>query len=618
MRKLGGIVVCLMLSLFSCLHTEQNVIHEKEKEELSSISSETAWEEESEAELSRGNDKLEVGKENVVSDLSDDSVGLEQEDAGTDIFTALEKTKKGQNILDHSEIPEDSFSKVEPLEQSKSSVLFTMQQAGKMKDSPETPEIPLEKPEPSFTAAVSAEIEAEKELLPKLPKVVLGEAMPIPTMEELPVMRMEQNRESLSIELLAPYGAQVEELPAATDFSLLDGEMFTEEGSNLPSQGRLSDSEVGQIEEEPAASSPFIISQEEETAGSTFSLNGDFAMAGKVIENPPVDFEYQKEETAVLTQTEEKADLAPLYGKGEDEISVKENKELNLTLNGNGWLLNEWNRSVFQLLERKNLEDKTWFRLKAGSAGKEKLGFIRYNEAEDQKEAKFFSVVIMPQEVFPQKKERGGRKQEKNEEKDYRRSLADNLFAKENYAQALSYYRMLVQENQGDSELYYKAAKCSERSEKMKEAAEFYLKNLAEEGNPFYDDAIIEYVRLLKSQKEFQKGIQTIYQNGLTKEVGEKCVEELYKLLGDLLFNKKDYPEAVRIYKTVLSQYPNTEEADKVLFYLAYSLELQNNPEFEEAKRIYQTLQISYPESKYLHLSKSRVNSINRHYIKIN
>ena len=151
-----------------------------------------------------------------------------------------------------------------------------------------------------------------------------------------------------------------------------------------------------------------------------------------------------------------------------------------------------------------------------------------------------------------------------------------------------------------------------------KNAMEYYQKNLAEEGNPFYDDAIIEYIHLLKEQKEFDKAINVVYERGLSKSVSEDCTQKLYRTLGDLFFNVKNYTEAIRTYKTVLSLYPAGNGEDKAMFYLAYALELQENPEFKEAQRFYRELLDVYPESQYVNLSRSRIGFIDRHYIKVN
>jgi outer membrane protein assembly factor BamD (BamD/ComL family) len=64
--------------------------------------------------------------------------------------------------------------------------------------------------------------------------------------------------------------------------------------------------------------------------------------------------------------------------------------------------------------------------------------------------------------------------------------------------------------------------------------------------------------------------------------------------------------------------YPAGKGEDKAMFYLAYALELQENPQFKEAQHFYRELLDVYPESEYVNLSRSRIGFINRHYIKVN
>lgn len=324
-------------------------------------------------------------------------------------------------------------------------------------------------------------------------------------------------------------------------------------------------------------------------------------------------------------ELEEAADfeMKPDFIYPEEKISGLENQETIIRMQGAGWRINEMNNYSMKLIERRNGSDgSTTFRIKNGNAGTEQIKFTRYNEAENRQETKVYSVDIRPVLVAGENNKKAAPKAKNaansKANDDYRKTLADHLYADENYAQASVYYKKLIDENIADSELLYKAAHSMKEIGNADTAAEYYQRNLAEEGNPFYDDAIVEYIQLLKERKEFDKAINEVYERGLAKGVSEDCTQKLYRMLGDLFFNVKNYTEAVRTYKTVLSLYPAGSGEDKAMFYLAYALELQENPEFREAQRFYRELLEVYPESQYVNLSRSRIGFIDRHYIKVN
>ena len=316
-------------------------------------------------------------------------------------------------------------------------------------------------------------------------------------------------------------------------------------------------------------------------------------------------------------------EMKPDFVYPQEKISGLENQETIIRMQGDGWRIDSMNHNAMKLLERKNNRDgNTTFRIKNGNAGTEQIKFTRYNEDENRHEIRVYNVEIKPVLLTAENDKKKASKAKKASKSkgidDYRKTLADHLFADENFAQASVYYKKLIDENIVDSELLYKAAHSMKEAGNTKNAMEYYQKNLAEEGNPFYDDAIIEYIHLLKEQKEFDKAINVVYERGLSKSVSEDCTQKLYRTLGDLFFNVKNYTEAIRTYKTVLSLYPAGNGEDKAMFYLAYALELQENPEFKEAQRFYRELLDVYPESQYVNLSRSRIGFIDRHYIKVN
>lgn len=324
-------------------------------------------------------------------------------------------------------------------------------------------------------------------------------------------------------------------------------------------------------------------------------------------------------------ELEEVADfeMKPDFVFPEEKISGLENQETIIRMQGDGWRVDSVNHYAMKLLERKTGKDgNTIFRIKNGNAGKEQIKFTRYNEDENRQEIQVYSIDIKPVLLTAENNKKNSPKAKKEKKskaaEDYRRTLADHLYADENFSQACVYYKKLIDENIVDSELLYKAAHSMMKAGNTDTALEYYQRNLSEEGNPFYDDAIIEYILLLKDQKEFDKAINVVYERGLSKGVSDDCTQKLYRTLGDLFFNVKNYTEAIRTYKTVLSLYPAGNGEDKAMFYLAYALELQENPEFKEAQRFYRELLNVYPESQYVNLSRSRIGFIDRHYIKVN
>lgn len=379
----------------------------------------------------------------------------------------------------------------------------------------------------------------------------------------------------------------------------------------------------------PAASVPEIAfaekNQDEQNAALTEILSANKIKTSVVIEEDAVKNKNAPIVYSQVHEPEELEDVAdfemkPDFIYPDEKISALENQETIIRMQGTGWRIDAMNNYSMKLIDRRNdKNESTTFRIKNGDAGTEQITFTRYNEAENRQETQVYFVDIKP--VLPRDEnntEAAPKTEKSRADDDYRKTLADRLYADENYAQASVYYKKLIDENISDNELLYKAAHSMKAIGNIDSAAEYYQRNLAEEGNPFYDDAIIEYIQLLKEQKEFDKAINEVYERGLSKSVSENCTQKLYGILGDLFFNVKNYTEAVRTYKTVLSLYPSGSGDDKALFYLAYALELQENPEFKEAQRFYRELLDVYPESQYVNLSRSRMGFIDRHYIKVN
>ncbi len=303
-----------------------------------------------------------------------------------------------------------------------------------------------------------------------------------------------------------------------------------------------------------------------------------------------------------------------------EEIQAEENSEINISLDNTGWIINKLDSTSLNPVLRKNDANKTWFSFITGLPGNLKIEFIRYDYTKNINITKEFTIKIVPKNVIEPKKAKKTEKKAdtKMKDKDYKRKLADNFFIDGNYKDAIKSYEEIINTGGGDAELYYRIAKSYRINANKNKAIEYYKKNIAEIGNMYFDDAIIEFAQTLKDLEKYKEAIDSIYNIALPNINNIHVKELLYLLLGDLNFNLKNYSESSRNYKTFISLYNNSIYYDKALFYLAYSLELLDEPKYKEASMFYRELVFSFPESQFVNLSKSRILYLDRHFLKVN
>lgn len=306
----------------------------------------------------------------------------------------------------------------------------------------------------------------------------------------------------------------------------------------------------------------------------------------------------------------------------DETLKIEEKEQINIALNGSGWLIKIINSQFITPVSRTNHSERTWFILTAEYPGNTELVFIRYDQDKNQTITKKFSVNIVPKKIFEEKnnakKNAKPNNQRRDTETDYRRNIADNLFKDRNYKAVINSYEDILKTSPGDAQLFYKLANSYFNTGNQRKAEEYYRRNLSDLENPYFNDSVVEYLDLLKNQGKFKEGVDLIYNIGLPNVTDEISKELLYLIAGDLNFNLKNYSESLRNYRTFLSIYPASVNYDKALFYLAYSMELLDNPQYREARNLYSQLISRFPESKYLNLSRSRILYLDRHYLRVN
>ncbi len=180
-------------------------------------------------------------------------------------------------------------------------------------------------------------------------------------------------------------------------------------------------------------------------------------------------------------------------------------------------------------------------------------------------------------------------------------------------------YQSLIKENKGDGEIFYYMGKIEQNNSKPDKANEYFINVLESNDKIFYNDALKELIKNLKTQKKYLDAINIFYKYGLKDNMDPRGAEELNILLADIYFNMDDFNNSSSEYRRFMSRYPDSKDYVKALFYLAYSLEkLAVDPDFDEAYRIYKIIVNNYPESKYSDMSKKRILHLERHYLKIN
>jgi hypothetical protein len=319
-------------------------------------------------------------------------------------------------------------------------------------------------------------------------------------------------------------------------------------------------------------------------------------------------------------------DQIQLLQNDKKEAEVKENDEINISLEKPDWIIKSISPDLLKLKKRDNLPNNTSFQFKSGQTGDVKITFLRYDADENKILEQNYTVRIKPRDLFEDNKKQTAKvdvkkQQPKTEKKktDFKKVLADELFAQKKYPEAKTRYNSLLEEGKVDADIYYKLGIIEEESGNDAAALDNFQKNIKEKDNPNFADALTEIMKLLKKQKKFNEAVDVFYNYAGSENITAESKEELYLLLSDVYFSMNDFVNAASEYRRFIGNYPNSIDLDKALFYLAYSLENYiMNPDFKESYRIYKIIVAEYPESKYYQLSKNRMLFLERHFLKVN
>ncbi len=305
-------------------------------------------------------------------------------------------------------------------------------------------------------------------------------------------------------------------------------------------------------------------------------------------------------------------------------IVADENSELTISIDGAGFLIKEINPfKSLKLFLRKNYDDRTVFSFKTNLSGDMYIDFVRYDEASDSVYTRRYFVNVKPRELSGKKevkkKDKAQKKTVKEKNQDYRKDLANGLFAQGNDEEAKKWFIEMINEGKADYEVNYKMGVIENELGNAAEAGKYFMNNLNEDGNPFYDEALAFYSAILKNSKKYKEALDLLYKYGVLKDLSDKGMQSVRMGLADVYYMMGNFAEAAKEYKRFYSLYPGSSDVPKVLFYLAYSMEnYPKNPEFDEAKRIYNLIIDNYPESVYYKQAKNRILYIDRHYLKVN
>lgn len=308
------------------------------------------------------------------------------------------------------------------------------------------------------------------------------------------------------------------------------------------------------------------------------------------------------------------------------ELEIEVNKELSISLKNQGWKIKSISPNLIRFLKQDNYQENTLFQFKTYTPASINIIFTR-----DDIENKIifrqpYKIKVLPKKQLVEKtkesnnvvKEKQGKTLYENEEDKRIKELADKYFDEKNYKDAKILYLQLLNKSILDPEIYYKLGIIEKESANTAQAYSYFKSALEEKENPFYLNALIELLNLLKDQKKYKEAIDLYYKYGIIESADKKSLEELYLLLADLYFIMKNYNNSSKEYNKFIKLFPYSKYSAKALFYLACSLEnLPVNPDFKEAYRIYKIIIDQYPYTEYYLLSKNKILYLDRHYLKV-
>ncbi|HPO49053.1 MAG TPA: outer membrane protein assembly factor BamD [Spirochaetota bacterium] len=306
------------------------------------------------------------------------------------------------------------------------------------------------------------------------------------------------------------------------------------------------------------------------------------------------------------------------------DIDAKVNDEVTIVLAGSDWIIKRIYPDAIKLEKREVQNETVIFRFKTELPGSVTVTFIRNGE-DCITEFQDYNIKIKSPAILENDKKTTVKKNKKNEKKDNKqkddpeKKMYDEFFNQKRYYDAKTGFLSLIERGKGDSEIYYKMGIIENEEGKSESSISYFDKNIKEKDNPYYGRSLVETMRILKKNKKFAEAVNLFTQFGTSDEISPSESETLYMLLSDIFFNMGDFKSASSEYAKFIEIFPDSQDIDKAIFYLAYAMESYTiNPDYKEAFRLYKLLVENYPESKYKSPSKKRILRLERHYLKIN
>jgi len=209
----------------------------------------------------------------------------------------------------------------------------------------------------------------------------------------------------------------------------------------------------------------------------------------------------------------------------------------------------------------------------------------------------------------------------KSTDPEYKRTMADKYFEKEDYAKAQFLYEDVIQTLKGIKNLenvYYRYAECQFHNKDYYTAA-YYFKTFAESylHSPLREDAMymialshyedspqfrLDQDATRKAIESFQLFINAYPQSTKVFEANTKIDELRAKLerksftAAELYYNTEDYRAASIAFENVLKEFPESGNSEKISFYIVKSdFEFaKNSIEEKQLERFQKTLKSYY------------------------
>lgn len=309
------------------------------------------------------------------------------------------------------------------------------------------------------------------------------------------------------------------------------------------------------------------------------------------------------------------------------EITIEVNKELSISLKDQDWKIKSISPNLIKFLKQDDYQKNTLFQFKTYTSATINIIFTRNDLENKIIYRQPYKIRVLPKSTLKEtdKKnentviEKKGKPLYENEEDRKIKELADKYFNEKNYKDAKILYLQLLNKGILDPEIYYKLGIIEKELGNAAQASSYLKSALEYKDNPFYSNALIELLKLLKNQKKYKEAIDIYYRYYRPNDNTDKIsLEELYLLLADLYYILKDYNNSSKEYNRFIKLFPYSKYSAKALYYYACSLmNLPINPDFKEAYRIFKIIIDQYSDTEYYLLSKDKILYLDRHYLKV-